>query len=188
MVRGIGKGMLCIVGTQYPRYMMEGNDHEPILDYYKLVDESLHFQKVVRVKLLPKGHLFSTNVADWEFWVNDPHFAPSWFTEEESLWHTRCVDALVDKIIPIWKKEGIMGFLDLSNTKIEILPDGLKIKAWKKILPNGEVINMPGHLNLMGTKLTKLPRGLEVEGNLRITSTWISEIPKDIKVTGEIHR
>lgn len=166
--------MLCVKHKRWPYYVMKGNDHGPIYDYYNLKDESMFLQKVVRIKILPKGNLFSMNVADWEFVVNDRHTAPSWFMAEEDLWHTRCINTFIDKIIPAWKKDGITGFLDLSNTELKELPNGLKIKA--------------GYLNLMNTKLTKLPKGLEVEGDLRITNTLISEIPKDIKVKGAIHR
>ena len=184
---GIGKGMLCVKNTQQPYYVMEGNDHEPIFDRFKLPDTELFLTKIVRIKILPKGHLFSRNVADWLFYVNDVPNVNAWFEEEKDLWHTRCVNTLVDKIIPQWERDGITGFLDISGTEITELPDNLKIKSWKKVLSDGYLQHKPGFLNLANTKIAKLPKGLVVEGDLTLTGSLITELPKDLKVHGDIH-
>ena len=59
------------------------------------------------------------------------------------------------KKIQQYIKDGSKGDLDLRNTPITSLPQGLTVG---------------GDLNLMGTKITSLPQGLTVEGYLYLPS------------------
>jgi hypothetical protein len=62
---------------------------------------------------------------------------------------------------------GGKGDLDLRNTKITQLPQGLKVG---------------GDLDLRNTKITQLPQGLKVGGNLHLENTKITQLPQDLKV------
>jgi len=62
--------------------------------------------------------------------------------------------------------------LDLSNTPITSLPQGLKVG---------------GSLNLWKTKITSLPQGLKVEGFLDLTNTPITSLPQGLQVGGTLN-
>ncbi len=63
----------------------------------------------------------------------------------------------------------IKGNLELVNSKITSLPEGLKVGK---------------HLFLAYSKITSLPKGLEVGGNLHLNYTSISSLPNDLKIRG----
>jgi hypothetical protein len=72
--------------------------------------------------------------------------------------------------IPLTEKDlNIEGELDLTNTDIKSLPDGLKVA---------------GDLNLTETDMESLPERLEVAGNLYLDHSFIKSLPKDLKVGG----
>jgi len=72
--------------------------------------------------------------------------------------------------IPLTEKDlNIEGNLDLTNTDIKSLPDGLKVA---------------GDLNLTETDMRLLPERLEVAGNLYLDHSFIKSLPKDLKVGG----
>ncbi len=72
--------------------------------------------------------------------------------------------------IPLTEKDlNIEGELDLTNTDIKSLPDGLKVA---------------GDLNLTETDMRLLPERLEVAGNLYLDHSFIKSLPKDLKVGG----
>ena len=72
--------------------------------------------------------------------------------------------------IPLTEKDlNIEGNLDLTNTDIKSLPDGLKVA---------------GNLNLTETDMESLPERLEVAGNLYLDHSFIKSLPKDLKVGG----
>ena len=74
--------------------------------------------------------------------------------------------------IPLTEKDlNIEGELDLTNTDIESLPDGLKVA---------------GNLNLTETDMQSLPERLEVAGNLYLDHSFIKSLPKDLKVGGDL--
>jgi len=74
--------------------------------------------------------------------------------------------------IPLTEKDlNIEGNLDLTNTDIESLPDGLKVA---------------GNLNLTETDMQSLPERLEVAGNLYLDHSFIKSLPKDLKVGGDL--
>jgi hypothetical protein len=52
------------------------------------------------------------------------------------------------------------GYLDLTNTKITSLPEGLQVR---------------GSLDLRNTPITSLPKGLKVGGNLYLTDTPLAK-------------
>ena len=61
----------------------------------------------------------------------------------------------------------VKGDLDLEDTSITSLPDGLKVG---------------GSLNLKNTAITSLPDGLQVGGSLNLSETKITSLPNDLKV------
>jgi hypothetical protein len=72
--------------------------------------------------------------------------------------------------IPLTEKDlNIEGELDLTDTDIKSLPDGLKVA---------------GDLNLTETDMRLLPERLEVAGNLYLDHSFIKSLPKDLKVGG----
>ena len=72
--------------------------------------------------------------------------------------------------IPLTEKDlNIEDNLDLTNTDIKSLPDGLKVA---------------GNLNLTETDMESLPERLEVAGDLNLDHSWIKSLPKDLKVGG----
>jgi hypothetical protein len=74
--------------------------------------------------------------------------------------------------IPLTEKDlNIEGELDLTDTDIKSLPDGLKVA---------------GDLNLTETDMRFLPEGLLVGGNLYLDHSFIKSLPKDLKVGGDL--
>ena len=70
--------------------------------------------------------------------------------------------------IPLTEKDlNIEGNLDLSNSDITSLPEGLQVG---------------GDLNLFDSKITSLPEGLKVGGDLYLNNSLIKSIPKGLKV------
>ena len=59
------------------------------------------------------------------------------------------------------------GNLELSNTKIQTLPEGLEVKGW---------------LNLRNTPIRSLPEGLKVGGGLNLSNTPIQALPENLTV------
>ena len=85
------------------------------------------------------------------------------------------------------------GDLYLRNTKITSLPNGLKVGGYLDLsntpitsLPNG--LTVGGNLYLSDTPITSLPNGLTVGGDLDLRYTTITSLPKDLKVSGQIFR
>ena len=78
----------------------------------------------------------------------------------------------LNKKIEEYIKSGSQGDLNLSNTPITSLPEGLKVG---------------GSLYLTNTKITSLPDGLEVGGVLFLANTPITSLPNDLKVGGSLY-
>ena len=76
------------------------------------------------------------------------------------------------KKIEQYIKDGEKGDLDLENTPITTLPNGLKVD---------------GYLNLYGTKITSLPNGLTVGGYLNLEDTPITTLSNDLTVGGYLY-
>ena len=76
------------------------------------------------------------------------------------------------KKIEQYMKDGGKGNLDLSNTPITSLPNGLTVG---------------GYLYLRNTKITSLPNGLTVGGNLYLWDTPITSLPNDLKVEDDLY-
>ena len=95
----------------------------------------------------------------------------------------------------------VKGDLDLSNTEVETLPEGLKVGGWLDLaytfiesLPEG--LKVGGHLDLIETDIKFLPKGLEVGRNLYIDDSplikysdeELREMVKPGFIKGEIYR
>ena len=73
----------------------------------------------------------------------------------------------INNILLTEKDLNIEGNLDLSNSDITSLPEGLQVG---------------GDLNLFDSKITSLPEGLKVGGDLYLNNSLIKSIPKGLKV------
>jgi len=81
-------------------------------------------------------------------------------------------DALAQKRIQEYIKNGSQGDLDLSGTPIQYLPKGFKVR---------------GDLDLSNCKnLKSLPKGFKVRGDLFLSNTQIQSLPNDFKVGGDL--
>jgi hypothetical protein len=86
----------------------------------------------------------------------------------------------------------VKGELDLEDTSITSLPQGLKVGGGLYLsrtsitsLPQGLVVG--GSLVLMETPITSLPQGLEVGDNLYLEGTRITSLPRGLVVGGTLN-
>ncbi len=86
----------------------------------------------------------------------------------------------------------VKGDLDLRNTQITSLPEGLSVSrdldlSYTPItsLPAG--LSVEGSLYLSGTKITSLPEGLSVVGELSLSYTPITSLPAGLSVEGSLY-
>lgn len=77
----------------------------------------------------------------------------------------------INKKVQQYMKDGGKGSLDLNDTPITSLPDGLKVG---------------GSLFLHDTLITSLPDGLIVGGSLDLYDTLITSLPNDLSVGGDL--
>ena len=78
----------------------------------------------------------------------------------------------LNKKIQEYMKNGSKGDLDLSNTPITSLPEGLTV---------GE------DLFFYATNITSLPEGLKVGGGLNVAYSTILSLPKGLEVGGDLY-
>ena len=97
----------------------------------------------------------------------------------------------LQKKIQQYIKDGSKGGLDLSDTPIQSLPDGLKVGGYLDLdntpiqsLPND--LEVGGILNLRGTNIKELPNDLKVRGILNLDNTPIQSLPNDLEVGGSL--
>jgi len=85
----------------------------------------------------------------------------------------------------------VEGNLDLSDTPITALPDGLTVGGWLD-LSNTPIASLPddltvgGNLHLSDTPITALPDGLTVGGDLYLRGTQITSLPEDLTGGGMV--
>ena len=96
----------------------------------------------------------------------------------------------LEQLEQIMKKTG--GSLDLRNTPITALPEGLTVGGWLDLngtnitaLPEG--LTVGGWLDLNGTNITALPEGLTVGGWLYLSGTNITALPEGLTVGGWLY-
>ena len=88
--------------------------------------------------------------------------------------------------------DGGKGDLDLSDTPITSLPNGLNVGG-NLDLSNTKITSLPndlqvgGYLYLQDTKITSLPNGLSVGGHLNLSDTKITSLPNDLQVGGNLY-
>jgi hypothetical protein len=95
--------------------------------------------------------------------------------------------------IPLTEKDlNIEGELDLTDTDIKSLPDGLKVagnliltETDMRFLPEGLLVG--GHLDLYASKIDSLPKGLKVGRDLSIEATYIVSLPRGLQVGGDLY-
>ena len=98
---------------------------------------------------------------------------------------------VLQKKVQEYIKNGSVGDLDLSNTPITSLPEGLTIGV-NLCLINAPITNLPerltvrGALDLTNTPITSLPEGLTVGGALYLKNTPITSLPEGLKIGGHL--
>ncbi len=83
------------------------------------------------------------------------------------------------------------GNLDLSETKITSLPEGLEVGGWldlseTKITSLPEGLEVGGWLDLYETEITSLPDGLKVGEWLNLYESNVTELSDDLVVEGRV--
>ena len=97
----------------------------------------------------------------------------------------------LQKKIQQYIKDGSQGDLDLSDTPIQSLPDGLTVRGFLN-LHKSQIQSLPDNLEvgedliLSNTPIQSLPNGLEVGGFLNLVDTPIQSLPNDLKVRGDL--
>ncbi len=86
----------------------------------------------------------------------------------------------------------VEGNLDLADTPITSLPEGLHVGGWLDLtgtpitsLPEG--LHVGGSLNLHATSITSLPEGLYVGRDLHLRGTPITSLPEGLHVGGGLY-
>jgi hypothetical protein len=86
----------------------------------------------------------------------------------------------------------VKGDLDLSDTSITTLPNGLTVGDDLNLF-NTPITTLPdnltvgGGLDLYGTPITTLPDNLRVEGYLNLSKTSITTLPDNLIVVGDLY-
>ena len=83
----------------------------------------------------------------------------------------------------------VAGDLDLSGTQITSLPEGLTVGGWldlrgTPITTLQEGLTVAGSINISVTQITSLPDGLTVGGSLDLRGTQITSLPEGLTVGG----
>ena len=99
----------------------------------------------------------------------------------------------LQKQIQQYIKNGSVGYLDLSNSPITKLPEGLEVdgdlnleNAYITSLPEG--LKVSGDLYLGNTRrLNSLPEALKVGGDLYLGNTIITSLPESLTVGGDLY-
>ena len=128
----IGFNYLAIKNKTEPYFDDLNSGHENLIKQNKLTDGNLFTRMFVRIEVIPVGKEFtSTNVADWEFRVDEQGSLPGWFEEEKETWRARCVDAAIKQIQNIIKTGAFKGSFNFRGSKItsESLPEWVRAKA-----------------------------------------------------------
>ena len=97
--------------------------------------------------------------------------------------------------IPFTKEElNIKGRLNLFDSKITSLPEGLKVGGDLDLSYSEKLNSLPkglkvgGYLNLFYSKITSLPEGLKVGGDLTLTfCDNITSLPESLYVDGNLN-
>jgi hypothetical protein len=86
----------------------------------------------------------------------------------------------------------VKGNLDLSNSDITSLPEGLQfigslVLAWTNITSLPEDLKVGGDLYLDNSLIKSIPKGLMVGRDLDISFTHIESLPRGLKVGGDLY-
>ena len=164
----IGKALIIIKGNRHPQYVMEENDHSPLIEKFNLNDNQEPMLKnFVRIEMLPLGSLTSKNPKHWECHIDEIKELPLWFEDKQDDWIFKCHDLMQHVIIPAWIKDGVGGSLDLRYTKVSDLGklmfvgESLDLQG-TKVSDLGELTSVGRYLDLRGTKvdIQSLPKKL----------------------------
>jgi hypothetical protein len=98
----------------------------------------------------------------------------------------------LQKKVQEYIKNGSVGDLDLRDTPITSLPEGLKVGGNLYLsdtsitsLPKGLIVG--NYLDLYNTRrLNSLPEGLKVRGDLNLSKSSITSLPEGLVVSGDL--
>jgi len=160
---------------------------KPTMEVLTAKDKLTSLRSIARHQIPPATF---QNPIDWNHWLSQ-------------LKHTINPDGSVDVAESInlagrsitqlpFRFRNVAGELDLNNTKITSLPEGLSVGGGlylsrTKITSLPEGLSVGGELYLAGTKITSLPEGLSVGGGLYLFNTKITSLPEGLKVGGNLN-
>ena len=95
---------------------------------------------------------------------------------------------------PLTEEElNFYGNLNLTTSKIESLPEGLKVDGNLSLYGSKNIQSLPeglkvgGDLDLDESAIESLPEGLKVDGDLEMQNTTIQSLPKGLKLLGSLY-
>jgi len=209
----IGKAMIICKGQRYPDYVMDSNDHKPLVKKLKLTDERpAILRNFIRVELSPLNSLTSTRPADWDVHIDECGDLPAWFEDKKADWEYKCIKIMTEKIVPSWIKDGVSGSLDLRHTQVKTLGSlksvegslclwGTQIKTLGSLKDVGDSLYLQstqiktlGSLESVGDSLYLRDVQIKtlgflksVGGYLGLQNTQVRTLPKNLKVSGTIY-
>jgi hypothetical protein len=179
------KGVCFVISRKGKIYSSTKNvsGHESIIKENYIRDNCMG--NIVRIEMLPKGYLFSTEREDWDFSVDEKD-PPKWFTENKQEFKDKCYNKLWS-IIANWKKSNIIeGSLNLCATqikslgKLESIEGSLDLKN-TQIKTLGNLQSVGGFLDLENVPITTL-------GSLKSVELWLDIRGTKMKTLGKLER
>ena len=168
----IGKGMIIRRGQQWPDYDTKTNDHQPLVEKFKLRDDKLIDRDFVRIEVLALRDWSSAEPENWRARIDEKETLPAWFEKHKDNWLDKCVRLMCKTIVPLWLKEGIKGDIDFgSNATATTL---------------GEITNIGGNADFRCSKITSTPKLTNIGGNADFWCSKIISTPKLENIGGYV--
>jgi hypothetical protein len=184
------KGVLLVVSRIGEIYNENDiSEHERIITENNINDNMSN--DIIRVAMLPKGDLFSTERNDWECSVVDELHHPNWFLEDYEKLIKKCYNKLW-LIIFNWSIYCRIDIdLNLRDTELKSLGD-LRLVSGNlnlentKIISLGKLEHVNGSLNLRKTSIVSLGNLKSVNDNLNLQDSSITSLGKLTRVGGNL--
>ena len=145
----------------------------------------------VKVEILPRGHLDSTDPAAWEVHI-DQDILPDWFTGPDD---PACAEAIARHCADVgevaaWTFDGNLDLCDCAG--LTSLPAGLAVDGYLYLNGCVGLTSLPAGLSVGGALylyncagLTALPDGLSVGANLYLYNcAGLTALPDGLSVSG----
>ena len=80
----IGKAFIVRKGQRWPDYLMDSNDHSPLVKKFNLDDSKLLDRNFVRLETWPLNSLTSLSPRMWEVNIDEEETLPAWFADKKN--------------------------------------------------------------------------------------------------------